>query len=422
MSTASRGIFARVAQSLGIAPRAQEERGSMKLPEKWMMDYFGGYSGSGPVVGETAAMQIAAFFACVQRISTDIAKLPLEIYKTTSQNGKPFTQVDQRHPAYWLVHDSPNNRDTSIEMLEMVIAESLIRGVGYILIRRDINNDPISLWGLNKNQIREKFSYTGESRYYEFAGQIVPEDDVIAIRNFKGTSAVKQFNKITGLSYSADEYAVAYFKSGGSISGILEAPGKLDDGQVKNLESQWSRAEAMGHSVKMLPNGIKYNRLTQNADASQLVDSRQFNAEDICRVFGVHPSIIGYKTDAKYESAEAMMSIYLSQTLLSHIKRAEQQLNKRLLRSYEIVSHAFKFNINALMRANTKERTEHYNSMLGRGVYNINEVRSMENLNPIEGGDLHMVQVNQIPISHMDEYGQNIASGKNNTSPGNDKK
>jgi HK97 family phage portal protein len=178
----------------------------------------------------------------------------------------------------------------------------------------------------------------------------------------------------------------------------------------------WNGGAESGHKVRLLEYGLKFTKLTSNPDESQLVEARTFNGEEICRIFDVHPSMVGYKSDSKYNSVEAQNVAFLQHTLMPHIKRFEQQLNKRLLRSNEVSTHAFKWNVKGLLRGDIKTQGEYYDKLIAKGVLSINEVRSLENMNPVEGGDARLVQVNQIPLEHMDEYGKKIsAEGTVNT-------
>lgn len=366
-----------------------------------------------------SVMGLSAVFACVRKLSTDLASLPLEVLMR--KDGA--ASVDKTHPAYTLVHSQPNQRDTAMYLWQTQIAHCMLSGVAYIYVERDRNAIPTRLIPLHKGEVQVMQSTEDELiRFYNSKKYgIIAEQDILRINNFLCVDMVAQFNQLLGLALTADEYASLYFANGNNIQGYLASPHKLDKPSQDVALASWKEngiSNQQGTSI--LPYGLEYKEVKgRTPQESQMVEVRNANGLEICRLFNMPPALVGFDTAAKYESVEQQSLNYVTNTLRPWAKGIEQELDRKLLREVEKQkeTHSFKYNFMALLRGDITARSNYYDKMLKAGVFSINDVRGLENLNSVEGGDVHLVQVNQIALSQMDEYSKKLATTATDNTP-----
>jgi HK97 family phage portal protein len=363
---------------------------------------------SGKLVNRRTAMACSAMFACIRKLSTDIASLPLEVYRfEADQDSIP----DIAHPAYRLIHSTPNDRDVAMMFWSFMVANSLLYGVSYAWIERNRNAEPIAIWPLDNANVNRMVSANGRNYVYSIRGMGMVDDiDIIRLPWFRETDVVREFNQLIGLNMAAEEYAAMYFGNGGRIDTYLSTEQKLVKEQIENLKEQWAGNGHFGTPV--LDGGIKAMSLGASPTDSQLIESRDFNGEEVCRIFGIPAGLVGYEVNTKYNGVEDQDIHYYKHVLRPWCKSIEQEADRKLLRENEkrSGSHRCKFNMDAILRGDIKTRTEHYKEMLERGVYSINEVRRKENLNRVEGGDQRFVQLNRINLEYSEAYSEKVST------------
>ena len=169
--------------------------------------------------------------------------------------------------------------------------------------------------------------------------------------------------------------------------------------------------------TKLLPFGFKYNRISIAPEEAQFIETRKFQAEEICRIFSVPPALVQLESQTTYNNVEQQNLQFARHTVLPWAKRIEQELASKLLTMQEARSHYFKFSLNDLFRGDMQARSQFYAQMVQNGIMNINECRANEELNPTAGGDTHTVQVNQIALDRLGAYSDKISSDDNGQSP-----
>ena len=208
---------------------------------------------------------------------------------------------------------------------------------------------------------------------------------------------------------SADDYANAFFQNGSRPDYALQTEKNLDAGQIDNLRNQI--ADRHGGATKafkpmVLSGGLKVAPITMTAADSQLIEQRRFQVEDIARILGVPPFMIGHtaNTSSWGTGVESMGIGFVKYTLQRHLVKIEQELNRKLLG--DTPEYFCEFLTAGLERGDTKGRFDAYRVGLGRagepGFLTVNEVRRRENLPPIEGGDVLFKGNGDAPTSAPD--------------------
>jgi HK97 family phage portal protein len=161
------------------------------------------------------------------------------------------------------------------------------------------------------------------------------------------------------------------------------------------------------HKVAILGGGFNYQPLSVPLDQLQFLQSKQYSTEEIARFYSVPPAMIGMG-DTAYSNYEQQTLQFFQGTILPWVRRIELEVERKLLRDDQSLS--CRFDVDSLLRADSASRAQYYHTLLGDGVFSINEVRGKEGLSPVDGGDEHHVQLNQIPLSKMSEYAEQIVS------------
>ena len=238
----------------------------------------------------------------------------------------------------------------------------------------------------------------------------VLDSEVLHIRGFGGNalggfSTLHYARHAFGVARAVDKSAGATFKNGLRPSGTLTFEKFLSDEQRDKaneiLTEKFFGAVNSGRPL-ILEGGTKWQSFSLNPEDAQMLESRRFSVEEICRFFGVPPHMIGHteKTTSFGTGLEQQTLSFIKFTLRRRLKRIEQALKKQLLTPADRASgHFIEFNLEGLLRGDSKGRANFYQSGLNNGWLTINEVRRRENLPPVTGGDVPRMQMQNVPIT-----------------------
>ena len=199
------------------------------------------------------------------------------------------------------------------------------------------------------------------------------------------------------------------------MTGVLSSEQPLKSEQMEVLQRSWNASKTTA-GTKLLPFGFKYNRISIGPEEAQFIETRKFQAEEICRIFSVPPALVQLESQTTYNNVEQQNLTFRQHTLLPWVKRIEQELDRKLIVGADVIDHYVRLDMDSMYRADNNSRAQFYKEMLQSGVMSINEVRAKEDMNPVEGGEVHTVQVNQIALSELEAYSQKLTQdGTGNT-------
>ena len=355
---------------------------------------------SGAAINKDTAMALSAVYACTYRISSTIASIGIDLIKREGKNREP----QPNHPAYRLVASSPSQLCTPFEFWETIVANAVLSGIGYAFIQRTASGAAESL-----SIIRYIYKLT--------SGQIVQPDDMLEIANIYRTSPILLHKENLGLAVAAQEFGAEYFGNGGRMTGILSTEQNIPKDRTEALQTSWNGAMNQGGGTKLLPFGFKYQRISISPEEAQFIETRKFQAEEICRIFSVPPALVQLDTQTTYSNVEQQNLQFARHTIAPWAMRIEQELGQKLLTTNEQQSYVFKFRLDDLARGDMQSRADYYTKLITSGVMSINEARNREELNPVLGGNTHTVQVNQIALDQLDAYSAKMSKdeGSNTT-------
>ena len=363
---------------------------------------------SGATINESSAMAISTVYACVYKISSTIASLGLELYE---REGRNIVQANV-HPAYNLVKVKPNNHQTAYEFWESITASAVIYGVGYAIIERDERGYATQLIPVHYSDVDLR-NVKGERVYSVKDVGIVRPENMLEICNLQRMSPIRLHRENLGLAKSAQDFGAEYFGQSGQMTGVLSSEQPLKKEQMDVIQGSWNNGAAQA-GTKLMPFGFKYQRISISPDEAQFIQTRAFQAEEICRIFNVPTALVQLPSQTTYNNVEQQNLMFARHTIVPWTQRIEQEIDRKLIPSFDREVVFSKFKLSDLQRGDSAARANYFTQMLQNGVLSINEVRQEEQLNPVEGGDVHCVQVNQIALDKLQAYSESISKSNDN--------
>jgi len=370
--------------------------------QEWM-----GMSSSGKVVSADKAMHLSAVWACVRLLSESVSTLPLKIYERQPDGSrKPATT----HPAYQVLCRRPNMEMTPSRFMLMTVASICLRGNAFVE-KKMIGNRMVSLVPLLPQNMVVKRLDDGslEYTYTESAGKrTIPVKNIMHIRGFGldgvcGMMPMAEGRDVIGSAMAVEESAAKIFENGLQSSGFLSAETALNDDQRERIRAYLQKFIGSKNAGKLmvLEGGMKYQGVTMNPEDAQMLESRAFSIEEICRWFRVPPFMVGHanKQSSWASSVEGMNLQFLTNTLRPLLVNIEQEISRCLLDGDDDLFA--EFSVEGLLRADSAGRAAYYTTALQNGWMSRNDVRRLENMPPIEGGEIYTVQLNLTPLEDL---------------------
>lgn len=379
------------------------------------LSFLFGQTAAGKPVNERSAMQVTAVYACVRILAESVAGLPLHIYRKDGQGRKLTTD----HVLYRLLHDEPNPDMTSFVFRETLMSHLLLWGNAYAQILRDRAGRVIGLYPLLPDKIQvDRDKSTGEIFYtytktsdenpnIKSAGQMrLNKEAVLHIPGLGfdgliGYSPIAMAKNAVGIALATEEYGATFFANGATPGGILEHPGVVKD--PERLRSSWQAqfGQKNSHKVAVLEEGMTFHQMTIPPEEAQFLETRKFQIDEIARIFRVPPHMVGDLEKSSFSNIEQQSLEFVKYTLNPWVIRWEQSLQKALLSESEKGKYFIKFNVDGLLRGDYQSRMNGYAVGRQNGWFSANDIRELENLNPIpeeEGGNLYLINGNMTKL------------------------
>lgn len=364
-------------------------------------------SWSGFRVNQQTALQNDTVWACVKLIAESVSTLPLGFYERSSDGSRSMATS---HPLYEILHNEPNSLMSAVSFWQAIVGSMLLWGNAYAEIHRS-GRRVTSLEFLDPARMSVKRGRDGyiEYRYTDtdMVQRAIDRDSVMHIRAFTldgecGLSAIQYgFNSI-GSAMATDKAADETFKNAARATGIVTMDHAFKPGQRDDVRAHVKKVDQEG-GVYVLEKGAGFESLRFNPIDAELLASRSFSVETICRWFRVPPVMIGHgdKQSSWPTSTEAQGALFLRYVLRSLILGIEQEIRRALLTPAERQRFFAEYSIEGLLRGDTAARSAFYTTALQNGWMTRNEVRRLENLPPVEGGNILTVQSNMIALSQL---------------------
>lgn len=381
-------------------------------------DWYGPLPDAGEIVTENSALALSAVWACANLISGTISSLPFQVFRDRSDG---YQEIDKRHPLYRVIHDTPNYDQTALDFWDYINLSIEFWGNGFADIKRSRDGAVVALRAVKPDLVSVTRTKSGPLRYtWSEAGERVERDerDVLHIRGpggdaLGGMSTLHFGRQTFSSAMAAERSASGMFRNGMRPSGVIKFKEWLSPERRATVRetfgSHYMGSINAGRPV-ILEGETDFTALSITPEDAQMLETRGFSVEEICRYFGVPPVMIGHtsKTTSWPTGVEQQVLMFQKFTLRRRLKRIEQAVTQQLLTSEDRAAGvSVQFNLEGLLRADSKARSEFYRTMTQIGGMTINEVRRLENLPPVAGGDESRVQMQNVPISEADNAEQN---------------
>jgi len=374
--------------------------------ERWdeaLSFYLQGTDGN-PAVSVETALQVSAVWACSTIIASSVGTLPVAV--TRRKDGGKV--VD--HPIVSLLH-RPNEFQVASAMRETLMLGALLTGNGIAVIQRDGAGQPIGLYPMRPGSsiIRRiggeiVYSTRIDGQQFDFRGDQVIHLAGPSLDGLCGMSPLQAAARSSvSLSLSIADFSRRFFSSGANLGGWLIAPPGMSDASfdsfLRKFRAQYTGQDA-SFSVAPLPGGFKFEAKGVDPEKGQMNESREQAIREIARAYRVPVHLLGL-TDggASYSSIEAQNIAFVQHCLQNWVVKLELELARKLLREDEQDELRVKLNLDSLLRGTTVERYTAHNLALQAGWMSRNEVRALEDLPPVEGGDELLVPLNMSPAN-----------------------
>ena len=377
--------------------------------------YFGARSvSSGVAVNESTALCYSAVWAAVTLISSQVGNLPCILYKKDGRNKDRY----ESHPLYRLVHDRPNPEMSAFTMRETMQAHLLTWGNAYAEIERNGSGRPVALWPITPDRVAPYRRTDNSILQYRVSqaggGQIIlPAADMVHIPGLGydgvcGYSVIAKARESLGLGIATERFGGTFFGNGSTFGGVISYPGPKPTELAEKNYREAIETKHMGvdkaHKFLALYNGASYSRLGIPPNDAQFLETRTFQIDEVARWFNLPPHKLKELMRSTNNNIEHQNLEYYIDCLAPWLERWEQELNEKLISPLERNTQEIEFIADGLLRGDVSARGEFHSKQFNTASITPNEIRALENRNPLEGGDRAFVPLNMIPLDRVDDW------------------
>ena len=381
-------------------------------PALWNL--YGAASISGENVNEYNALTNTAVWNAVTLISGTIGSLPLHLMQ---KKGETKRLADDRI-LYRVMHDAWNPYMTAMAGRETCMAHVLTWGNGYAEKVFDGYGNVKELWPISPNRIKPEM-HGGQLVYVirvDNQDVILPRDRILHIPGlgfdgFQGYSVISMASKAIGLGMALETFGANYFGQGTHPGIVVTHPQQLSPAASQRLEKSLTEEYSglgKAHRLMLLEEGMKLEKLGIPPNDSQFLESRQFEITEVARIFNIPVHKLKEMSKSSFNNIESEQRSFYADTLLPWLVRLEQNYNMQLLSASDKTLSGygrlyFKHSAEGILRPDAQARADFYAKMFNIGAFSVNDIRGLEDLDPIPGGNEHFVPLNMVPLSMAKE-------------------
>lgn len=349
----------------------------------------GGFQIGSIHVGNDQAMRYTAVFAAIRLRSENIASLPKIITEYTSNGRVEATN----HQMYRLLKFRPNAYMNVFNFWEYINACMDGWGNAYVLIKRLRNGSPQELIPIHPSLVTpylkngKKWYFVGGTQDYD--GRYSDDDMLhffsLSKDGITGINPISYNSAAISSGISAQDFGNEFFEKKGNVKAVLETDSKMEFENMKSFVKAFNYSNNFGTPI--LDQGVKYKQVGIAPEAAQMLQTRTFALQDIARIFNVPPHLLADLSHATFSNIEHQDIQFVKYSIRPSVKRYETEMQNKLLFEDEFITYEIKFNLDGMLRGDTKTRAEYYQRAIQNGWMSRNEVRELENMNPSDGLD-----------------------------------
>lgn len=382
-----------------------------------LRDFFAGGMQNGAPTTERGAMSDSAVHACVNILSETIGAMPLHLYRRDDDRR----ELAEQHPAYRLVNRQPNDFMTALEWREWLVQGVALRGDAFTEVEQRGDGKPSALVPLMFDHVTPRRS--GGAMRYEYRppsgrGRILDPSQCLRVphklqADGSSLSPLQLHARTFALSRAGLDHQASVYQNGAAPKGAIKVPTHLSDEAVASLRASWERRhkgpENAGR-MAILDGGLEWQSIGVPNKDLQFIEMMQLTRGDIARIYRVPPHKIGDLDRATFSNIEHQSIEFVTDTILPWARRIENRLDMTLLSDAEQRRYFFAFDLRGLLRGDSKARAEYYRSLFYLGSISPNEIRRIEGMDPIAGGDAYYLQGATIKSDALDGTIRDVAA------------
>ena len=351
------------------------------------------------------ALTLSAVYRCVEVITNGVASLPVKLYKVDGNGYKHLLDSDLSY----VLSKRPSEKMNAFTFYKLIVKDILMSGNAYALIKRDGNGKVIGLNYIPAGLVSpiDKIDHIE----YMVTGlkPTVHQKDILHFMNYTdngvfGISVLTYARRTLGIADGGEKSAENFYKSGSCTSGFLKFDGPSSGKQREEILSAWNQATGGPNTgpngIAVLPANVNYTQLSVDPADAQLLESREFSVIEICRFFGVSPWKCFDLTKSNYNNSEMAELSFLNDTLRPLLTKIEIELETKLFPG--MTGYDIKFDVNEMLRTDQKSHAEYLTKMFNLGVLSPNEIRKELDMEEIDGGNIHVAQINLTSIKNLE--------------------
>lgn len=357
----------------------------------WHNKYFWGIEQATIETNET-------IFAAISKLSSSMASLPIKLYKDFEKQTGGLADLLSREP---------NRNLTSFEFISRVETIRNEKGNAYVVISRDRFLQPKELFILNNDNVTPAIDERTNDLYYIVrnggkkavihSAEMLHFKHISAMNSEVGISPINVLRNTTEFDTALRKFNLDEMQKTEAFI-IKYATTVSDDSKQKVISNFRSFFQENG-GVLFQEQGVEIEPIQRKYVSEDVVNAENLTRQRVANAFGIPTDLLNADTGSK-KSVEELNRFYLTHTLLPIIKQYEDEFNKKLLNSSQKSSgYYFKFNVKAMLRADTATQAEAYFKASRSGWNTVNEIREWEDLPPIEGGDVALISGDLYPIT-----------------------
>ena len=349
----------------------------------------------GPAVNAFSAQNLATVSACVQAIAAGIGSLPTWVYRRTA-TGR---EVDEAHPLMRLVRQGANGFQSWPDFVEWLIASTLLAGNGLAEIVTDARGAVVELRPIPWSWASPQLLSNGRLAY-DVVTQIGPfgatgrtrrllQDQALHLRDRSddgvlGVSRVRRAAAVVSGALGVQTFANGALANGVYPSGVIQAEGKMSREQTDYLRERFKKFTGAENAAKalILDQGLKWTALTISPEDAELLASRRFTVEELARLFGVPPNLVGDLTNSSFTNSETMLRFFAQSTLAQWCRKLEAAFAGQVFSTAARVTHEVEFDLAGLLRGDPEQRWASHKIAVEAGILTVDEIRAEEGYDP----------------------------------------
>jgi HK97 family phage portal protein len=348
-------------------------------------------SNAGVRIDSSNAQTVAAVFACLRVVAETVASLPLHVLERTPGGGK---RLARELPLYRQLHSQPNGWQTSFEWREQAVFHVGLWGDAFSELRAGqivpLHPSRMKVERIENGNLRYKYREDRGNETTYANEQILqvrgPSDDGV-----NGIKIVEECKDAIALARACELHGARFFAAGARPGFVLSTDGQLNAEAREALRSQWDRRHAgvgNSHNTAVLTNGLRPFEIPQSSNTdAQFLELRRYQLEEIARLFRVPGWLLGIGTAGPQAEIE-----FVTHTILPWLRRFESAFMRDLIAEDD--RYLIEFDVRGLLRGDSASRSSYYRAMWDIGVLSTDDIRELENMDPVEGGDVRYRPLN----------------------------